>query len=325
MKIREQKNHGKVKYVVDYYDSNGTRHQKFFSTKQEAEDFANENMVSETPGMSIQKLFKDFLAETRHQRKKKSHESSKYRLKQARIALKKIGVTNTRDLRPNSLPRLIEQLEKRSLSYHTVFSYVARAKSAFLWAIRRGIIDRQDVGDMRLRQPSKTKNRYLSKDEVNILLDAVTDTYLELPIALCLFAGLRRSEACRLKPEDIDLYENKLTVQKSKNGKFRVISLHERLRDILSRTDLDDGREYICLNQSGTKLQPDWFTHSFRDIADSLDFDDVSVHTLRHTFCSQLIRNGFTIFQVCKLAGHSDVKTTMRYSHAKMDSLVPAF
>jgi site-specific recombinase XerD len=40
-----------------------------------------------------------------------------------------------------------------------------------------------------------------------------------------------------------------------------------------------------------------------------------SVHTLRHTFISHLVMNGADLGVVQKLAGHSSIATTMRYSH----------
>jgi len=49
-----------------------------------------------------------------------------------------------------------------------------------------------------------------------------------------------------------------------------------------------------------------------------------SVHSLRHTFASHLVMKGVDLPTVQKLLGHSDIQTTMIYSHLAPDHLVDA-
>jgi len=37
---------------------------------------------------------------------------------------------------------------------------------------------------------------------------------------------------------------------------------------------------------------------------------------MRHDFCTQLVKKGTDIYTVQRLAGHADIRTTMRYVHA---------
>ena len=50
-------------------------------------------------------------------------------------------------------------------------------------------------------------------------------------------------------------------------------------------------------------------------LARGIGISDMTVHALRHTFISHLVMNGVDLVSVKELAGHSDIKTTMRYAH----------
>jgi len=55
---------------------------------------------------------------------------------------------------------------------------------------------------------------------------------------------------------------------------------------------------------------------SFQTLCDIAGLKHVSIHTLRHDFCTQNIKRGTDIYTVKKFAGHADIRTTMRYVHA---------
>jgi site-specific recombinase XerD len=51
---------------------------------------------------------------------------------------------------------------------------------------------------------------------------------------------------------------------------------------------------------------------------------DVRIHDLRHTFASFLVNNGRSIYEVQRILGHTQIKTTERYAHLSQDSLLAA-
>ena len=55
-----------------------------------------------------------------------------------------------------------------------------------------------------------------------------------------------------------------------------------------------------------------------------LGLADVRIHDLRHTFASFLVNAGHSLYEVQKLLGHGDPRTTMRYAHLGQASLVAA-
>ena len=51
---------------------------------------------------------------------------------------------------------------------------------------------------------------------------------------------------------------------------------------------------------------------------------DVRSHDLRHSFASFLVNSGRSIYEVLRILGHTQIKTTQRYAHLSQDSLLEA-
>ena len=56
----------------------------------------------------------------------------------------------------------------------------------------------------------------------------------------------------------------------------------------------------------------------------SVGLGDVRIHDLRHSFASFLVNAGRTLYEVQKILGHTQVKTTQRYAHLSQDTLLDA-
>jgi site-specific recombinase XerD len=51
---------------------------------------------------------------------------------------------------------------------------------------------------------------------------------------------------------------------------------------------------------------------------------DVRMHDLRHSMASNMVNSGRSIYEVAKVLGHSQLKTTQRYAHLSQDTLLQA-
>jgi site-specific recombinase XerD len=51
---------------------------------------------------------------------------------------------------------------------------------------------------------------------------------------------------------------------------------------------------------------------------------DVRIHDLRHSFASFLVNAGRSLYEVQKILGHTQVKTTQRYAHLSQETLIDA-
>jgi site-specific recombinase XerD len=171
-----------------------------------------------------------------------------------------------------------------------------------------------------------------------VLTDAEADRLIQQPnqryygphrdyllMRLMLNAGLRSSEAVSLRPEHMDLMSGKLMVREGKGAKDRTLwigeDLLEELRDWMDRRP---GSEFLLPTRKGTQVATSHLRRSVKRYARDADIEEVgrvSPHTLRHTFATRLYRKTGKIRMVQKALGHSDLSTTMIYTHVVDEEL----
>jgi site-specific recombinase XerD len=165
-----------------------------------------------------------------------------------------------------------------------------------------------------------------------ILTDEESDRLLEQPnqryfgphrdylfMRLMLKAGLRSAEAVALRPEHVDMPTGKLVVREGKGAKDRTLWIGNELRDEIGEwLDRRPESDYLLPTSKGTKVDTSHLRRSVKRYAEKADIaevDRVSPHTLRHTFATRLLRATGNIRKVQKALGHSDLSTTMVYTH----------
>jgi integrase len=129
--------------------------------------------------------------------------------------------------------------------------------------------------------------------------------------------GLRKSELINLNWKDIDFRRKYITIEskedwRTKTGNTREIPVGDDLMEILNK--LPRTSDYVFINSNGRKYGFH-LTERVKRLAKNIGIADMTVHALRHTFISHLVMNGVDLVSVKELAGHSDIKTTMRYAH----------
>lgn len=142
---------------------------------------------------------------------------------------------------------------------------------------------------------------------------------------LMLKAGLRAPEAASLWPEHIDPMSEKLMVRESKGARDRTLWAGEDLlEEIREWTDRRPESDWLLPTRKGTKVATSHLRRSVKRYARDAGIEDVervSPHTLRHTFATRLYRETGKIRLVQKALGHSDVSTTMIYTHVLDEEL----
>ncbi|WP_245533855.1 tyrosine-type recombinase/integrase [Corynebacterium callunae] len=146
-------------------------------------------------------------------------------------------------------------------------------------------------------------------------------------VGVALGSGMRLSELCALRREDIDFLRREIRVdaQLSPDGKsrvptktkssIRVIPIADDLLELLDYQVSQSVNGWIFETNRGTPYRAASAGAELRKTVRHLTFE-VTFHTFRHMFATTLISSGVSVKQVQTLMGHASAATTLDvYSH----------
>lgn len=165
------------------------------------------------------------------------------------------------------------------------------------------------------------RERYLSKAEAERLMHAlkVSCHPHARALQLLLLTGARKSEILKARWENVDLERGVLTIPVSKSGKARHIILSAAAMAVISSLPRGE-TPWLFPGHSRGKPLSDVYLY-WNSLRRELGLGDVRIHDLRHTFASFLVNAGHPLYEVQKMLGHSDPRTTMRYAHLEQTTL----
>ncbi|TDB38232.1 MAG: integrase [Actinobacteria bacterium] len=142
-------------------------------------------------------------------------------------------------------------------------------------------------------------------------------------IRVALEAGLRAGELVALKPDHLDMLTCRLVVREGKGAKDRVLWISDNLRDLVGRwLERRPVSAWLFPTRDGGQLDTRYLRTMVKHYAVKAGVSEserVTPHVLRHTFATDLLRETKNIILVQKALGHSDVSTTMIYTHVQDD------
>ncbi|PIR41292.1 MAG: hypothetical protein COV31_02730 [Candidatus Yanofskybacteria bacterium CG10_big_fil_rev_8_21_14_0_10_46_23] len=219
-----------------------------------------------------------------------------------------------------------EELKQVTRNYHVI---VLRA---FLKYLAKRDIKSVPAEKIELGKQEGREVSFLDRSDLDRLLTAPAGQDLsalrDRAILETLFStGLRVSELVSLNRDQVNVGRGEFTVR-GKGRKLRVVFLSDDARQILKdylykRTDADEAlfiriprnekfNRYANLRLTSRSVQRIVKKHA---TAAGIIGKDVTTHTLRHSFATNLLRNGADIRSVQAMLGHSSITTTQIYTH----------
>ncbi|TCO73768.1 tyrosine-type recombinase/integrase [Chromatocurvus halotolerans] len=170
------------------------------------------------------------------------------------------------------------------------------------------------------------RERYLSQDESKRLFTALEHSdnpSLKYIVALLLLTGARKREVLDARWEDFDLQRRIWTIEFNKLGRPRYIPIADGVARVLEQVSRHEGCPWVFANpKTGKPFVSIYYSWNTARVEAGLP--EVRMHDLRHSFASFLINSGRSLYEVQKILGHTQVKTTQRYAHLSQESLIAA-
>lgn len=108
----------------------------------------------------------------------------------------------------------------------------------------------------------------------------------------------------------------------TKSGKPRYIPLSDGVIQMLATMPHDSSKWIFPNLKTGQPYVSIFF--SWNTAQKLAGLADVRIHDLRHSFASLLVNAGRSLYEVQKILGHTQIKTTQRYAHLSQDTLIDA-
>ncbi len=220
----------------------------------------------------------------------------------------------------------------------TVSRKLSAVKSFYRFLLRRGYLESTRLLALSGPKLPQELPRVLTVDEALRLVETPEDSsFLKLrdrvALELLYGSGLRASEACLLRIEDIRL-EIRLLRIKGKGRRERLVPLGRKAVEILKKylparekflREKGKHTPYLLLNVRGDPLSARSLHRLVKNYAQRLGLSNVHPHVLRHSFATHLLESGADLRSIQEMLGHRRLTTTERYTHLDFGHLARVY
>jgi integrase/recombinase XerD len=221
-------------------------------------------------------------------------------------------------------------LKERGYVSTTVARKVAATRSFFGFLMAEGIVKKDPTENMSSPAVGKALPKPIPIDQVRLLLKqptklATAEARRDRAMLELLYAsGMRISELVALNIGDVNTEGEYFVRCFGKGRKERIVPIYEQIA-LTVRKYIEEDRprlahgkksDALFLNARGERLTRQGFWQKLKEYAKSAGLDDqISPHTLRHSFATHMLSGGADLRSVQELLGHANISTTQVYTH----------
>ena len=222
-----------------------------------------------------------------------------------------------REVTPQHIEDFYQSILADDCTTNTVIHYHAIIRKALQTAVKKDILLKNPADKVDRPKKNVFHGSFYSEEEMLTLFDAVSGDPLELCVKIAAYYGLRRSEVLGLRWSAIDMEHKTISIshkviEAEVDGKFvpmgedvlktkssfrtlplipavRIILLEEKekqemYRRLFKKSYCRDYLDYICVDQCGKLLRPNYVTEHFSWLIEKYGLRKVRFHDLRHPY-----------------------------------------
>ena len=266
----------------------------------------------------------EFMKYLREDKKSSANTEASYRrdLQKAAAYFAEQEITDVRQITATNIRSYLLYLEKRQFASSTVSRNVASLHAFFHYLFRVRKIEEDPSEQLHPPKVEKKAPVILSVEQLDRLMnqpreDTTKGMRDRAMLELLYATGIRVSELISLKVTDVNLPLAYI----SSPSHDRMIPFGDTARQSLQRylgaarpALIGDDCAYLFPNCQGRPMSRQGFWKLLKGYAEDAGIrEDITPHTLRHSFAAHLIENGADIHTVQQMLGHSDISTTQMY------------
>lgn len=207
-------------------------------------------------------------------------------------------------------------------------------KAAFSHAVELEYLQDSPFKKVKLPKLPKPIPSFLNESELTLILDHTANLDMKDIFTLAFHTGLRLSELVNLEWQAVNLTDKTISVSNSetfttKNKKERLVPVNQTAHGMLTKRQPKvfslGVKNYVFSKSPGQRYKPDSVSKSFKKGLRAAGLNErLHFHSLRHSTASNMVRRGVPIVVVKEILGHSNISTTMAYSHIQNEDKIKA-
>ncbi|MEI8346256.1 MAG: tyrosine-type recombinase/integrase [Pseudomonadota bacterium] len=247
-----------------------------------------------------------------------------------------LGKYSLNEIKEHHVRASIAQMKVAGCNAKGINNRVSVLKTIMIRAKRDKLVAENPLDCISRLKEDLTVASYWSKKEIEQFLLVASRHYLFPLFFVAIHTGMRLAELCGLCWDRIDFQRDQITVSRirdklglketTKTNSKRIVPMSMMVKGLLWKLmKMQINTKFVFCNQKGREIKYNHIYRDFRRVQTNAGFTKfIRFHDLRHTFASQFMMNGGSVFDLQKILGHSEIQMTMKYTHFSPDHLQSA-
>ncbi|MBL1123419.1 MAG: hypothetical protein D8M26_11055 [Ignavibacteriae bacterium] len=223
--------------------------------------------------------------------------------------------------------RFLDSLKKNAPK--GIYNYHRTLRAMWNKAKQWNYVGNNPFEKVQLKKRQAGKPVFITENQLAVILKNITVEVVKDAIITAFYSGCRLGEIVNLTWQDIKLKDDLLIIGnkdfETKGRKQRVVPIHPKVREILIKRFpkiIKRERHYVLAKNNGYPFTGDYFSKRFKQACRQAGVEEeIHWHCLRHGAATRMIMNGAPLPAVQRILGHSNIQTTMIYTHPGIEEL----